>query len=129
MLVRGAGSSGKRQAIPRPRPLTTPTSISAWWREVTAPDETAPVHSILEPGGIRARVNTGLRQSLATLAREEVLVAIPVDVSRADQPLELFRVQLLAGGLPLQLSDDLPHAAQSQNERARSVSLRASPGL
>ena len=32
-------------------------------------------------------------------------------VTRTDQPLELFRLQLLAGGLPLQLSDHLLHAA------------------
>jgi NHL repeat len=42
-----------------------------------------------------------------------VLVAIPVDVPRADQRLELFRLELLAGGLPLQLSDDLLHAAHT----------------
>jgi hypothetical protein len=59
MLVRGAGSSGKRRAIPRPRQSTTPTSISAWWREATAPDEKGrpagphswPAHSTLEPEG------------------------------------------------------------------------------
>jgi hypothetical protein len=59
MLVRGAGSSGKRRAIPRPRQSTTPTSISPWWREATTPSEKGrpagphswPVHSILEPEG------------------------------------------------------------------------------
>jgi hypothetical protein len=33
---------------------------------------------------IRARVNTGLRQSLVTLGREVMLIAIPEDVPRAD---------------------------------------------
>jgi hypothetical protein len=39
-LVRGAGSSGKRRAIPRPRQSTTPTSISVWWPAASIPDET-----------------------------------------------------------------------------------------
>jgi hypothetical protein len=59
------------------------------------------------------RVNTGLRQGVAAHVGEVVLIAIPVDVPRADQPFDLFRLQLLAGGLPLQLSDDLVHAAPS----------------
>jgi hypothetical protein len=42
-----------------------------------------------------------------------VFVVVPVDVAGADQSLELFRLQLLAGNLPFQLSDDLFHAARS----------------
>jgi hypothetical protein len=57
------------------------------------------------------RVDAGLSQSVAALISEEVLIAVPVDVARADQPSELFRLQLLAGQQPLQLSDDLVHAA------------------
>jgi hypothetical protein len=41
-----------------------------------------------------------------------MLIAVPVDVARSDQPLELFWRQLLAGGLSLELSDDLVHAAR-----------------
>ena len=81
-----------------------------------------------EPEGIRARVNTWLRQSLATLAREQVFVAVAVDVPRADQPLELFRLQLLAGDLPLQFSDHLLHAARSP-ESARLARSLARAGL
>ena len=40
-------------------------------------------------------------------ATEDGLLAIPVDVARADQALELFRLQFLAGELPLQLADEL----------------------
>jgi hypothetical protein len=69
---------------------------------------------------IRARVDTGLSQSLAAPVGEQVLIAVPVEVARADQPLELFRLQLLAGGLSLQLSDDLLHSARSP-ESARSA--------
>jgi hypothetical protein len=58
---------------------------------------------------IRARA---LSQSLAAHASEQVLFAIPEDVPRADQPLELFWLKLLPRGLPLQFSDDLLHAAQ-----------------
>jgi hypothetical protein len=43
---------------------------------------------------------------------EVMLVAIPVDVARADEPLKLFRLQLFTSGLPLQLSDHLVHAAR-----------------
>jgi len=70
----------------------------------------------------------GLRQGIAAHAGEQVLIAIPVDVSGADQSLELFRLQLLAGGLPLQLSDDLLHVTYSPNARA-ACSLAARRGL
>jgi hypothetical protein len=48
------------------------------------------------------------------------VIAVPVDVARAD--LELFWRQLLARGLPLQLSNDLVHAASIMNAaRARLI--------
>jgi hypothetical protein len=59
------------------------------------------------------RVDPRLSQSVTALIGEVVLIAVPVDVPRADQRLELFWRQLLAGGLPLQLSDDLVHATYS----------------
>jgi hypothetical protein len=59
------------------------------------------------------RVYAGLSQSVAALVSKEVLIAIPIDVTRANQPLELFWRQPLAGDLPLQLSDGLVHAAHS----------------
>jgi hypothetical protein len=59
------------------------------------------------------RLNAELSQGVVALVGEEVLIAVPIDVARADQPLELFWRQLLAGGLPLQLSDDLVHSAHS----------------
>jgi hypothetical protein len=67
-----------------------------------------------------------LSQSVAALVGEEVLIAVPVDVARADQPLELFWRQLLAGGLPLQLSDDLVHASSRMN--ALGIAARLQPG-
>ena len=50
-------------------------------------------------------------QSVAALVGEEVLIVVPVDVARADQPLEPSWRQLLVGGLPVQVSDDLDHAS------------------
>jgi hypothetical protein len=57
------------------------------------------------------RIDARLSQSFAAHVSEEVFLAIPVDVATPDQTLELFRLQLLPGDLPLQLSDDLFHAA------------------
>jgi hypothetical protein len=62
---------------------------------------------------LHPRVHAGLSQSFATHVSEEVLIAVPVDVAGADQRPELFRLQLLPCDLPLQLSDDLFHAARS----------------
>jgi hypothetical protein len=56
-----------------------------------------------------------------------VLITVPVDVARADQPLELFWRQLLAGGLPLQFSDDLVHANSIMNALGIAVSQAALP--
>jgi hypothetical protein len=39
-----------------------------------------------------ARVDGGLSQSVPARVGEVMLIAIPVDVARADQPLELFRL-------------------------------------
>jgi len=61
------------------------------------------------------RLDAELSQSVAALVGQEVLIAVPVDIARADQRLELFWRQLLAGGLPLQLSNDLVHAASIMN--------------
>jgi hypothetical protein len=46
-----------------------------------------------------------------TLGREVMLLPIPVDIARADEPLELFWRQLFTSELPFQLSNDLVHAA------------------
>jgi hypothetical protein len=40
-------------------------------------------------------VNFGLSQSVVALVSQEVLIAVPVDVTRADQCPQLFRLQLL----------------------------------
>ena len=58
-------------------------------------------------------VYSGLGQSFATLGCEVVLVPVPVDIARADEPLELFWRQLCATELPFQSSNDLVHAAYS----------------
>jgi len=62
-----------------------------------------------------SRLDAGLSQSVSALVGEEVLIAVPVDVARADQPLDLLWRQLLASSLPLQLSDDLVHATSIMN--------------
>ena len=69
------------------------------------------------------RLDAELSQSVAAFVGEEVLITVALDVARADQPLELFWRQLLAGGLPLQLSDDLVHAAHSLSSLARTAAL------
>jgi hypothetical protein len=48
-------------------------------------------------------VHFGERQAgpiLATFWRKKMLVPVPIDIARADEPLELFWRQLLARGLP-----------------------------
>jgi len=50
---------------------------------------------------LHTRVDAGLSQSFATNVSEEVLIAVPVHVARADQRPELFRLQLLPCDLPL----------------------------
>jgi hypothetical protein len=57
---------------------------------------------------------------------EEIFIAIPVDVARADQTLELFQLQPFAGDLPLQLSDDLLHAATLPRAHGRSLNSKSS---
>ena len=74
------------------------------------------------------RLDPEWRKSVAGFIGEEVLIAVPVDVARPDQRLELFWRQLLAGGLPLQLSDDLVHAASIMNALMDMVSSRQPPG-
>src|SRR5580704_15709123 len=70
------------------------------------------------------RLDAELSQSVAALVGQEVLIAVPVDVARADQRLELFWRQLLAGGLPLQFSNDLVHAASIMNALGIAVTVR-----
>jgi len=67
-------------------------------------------------------VHPELSERVAALFSEEVRIAVAVDVARADQPLELFWLQFLAGELPLQLADDLVSCGL-HNERARHFSL------
>jgi hypothetical protein len=62
-------------------------------------------------------------ESVAALVSEDVLVAVPIGVARADQALELFWRQLLAGKLPLQLSYDLVHAVPLHNSALSNVRL------
>jgi hypothetical protein len=85
--------------------------------------------AISVPGGSSPGVSTGLSQSVPAHVGKVMLIAIPAG---ADQLLELFWRQLLAGGLPLQLSDDLLHAGQSPESARSACSLRAtmacSPG-
>jgi hypothetical protein len=75
-----------------------------------------------------SRLDPELSKSIAGFIGEEVLIAVPVDVARPDQRLELFWRQLLAGGLPLQLSDDFVHAASMMNALLDTVSSWQPPG-
>src|SRR6202040_4019114 len=70
------------------------------------------------------RLDAELSQSVAALVGQEVLIAVPVDVARADQCLELFWRQLRAGGLPLQLSNNLVHAASIMNTLGIAVTVK-----
>jgi hypothetical protein len=70
------------------------------------------------------RLDAELSQSVAALVGQEVLIAVPIDVARADQRLKLLRRQLLAGGLPRQLSNDLVHAASMMNALGIAVTVR-----
>src|SRR5580704_13251712 len=78
-------------------------------------------------GQFHHRVDAGLSQSFAAHVSKQVLLAIPVDVSRADQPLELFWRERLAGDLPLQLSDHLLHAARSPKCARPACALARAP--
>jgi hypothetical protein len=61
-------------------------------------------------------------RSLATLRRKLMLLPVAVDIARADEPLELFWRQLLAGELPFQFSNNLVHLARCPSARQHYLS-------
>jgi hypothetical protein len=70
-----------------------------------------------------------LSERVAALFGEEVLIAVAVDVTGTDQPLELFWLQCPAGEMPLQLADDLVDAASVMDALAMSYCRPSGPPM